>query len=545
MAGLSSGSLGGAMWEWARRNGDRVALWDDAGAVSYGALARRADALAVVLREVGIGRGDRVLMQLPNGWELVVGMLAVQRAGAAAIPALMGHRLHDLTRIAETAGVAAVFTVDAHQGHDHRGDAHRLAAGRPVFVAGEDVGAADIDLRRACDHRVEEADRVRADLDRHDPDVDEDAVILLSGGTTGRPKLVPHTHRDYRHAFRACAAASGVDAATVYLAALPVAHNFSLASPGILGVLDAGGTVVLGRSPSPEAAFAAIARHGVTMSALVPAVARRWAEHARSSAAASAAVASLRLLQLGGAVTPPDLAAEVEGALGVTVQQVYGMSEGPVCMTAPDDPPEFRYHTQGLPVTGDEIRLLDTAGREADAGTVGEVVTRGPSLVRGYLGAADDSAFTADGWYHTGDLARRRADGRIEIAGRIKDLVNRGGEKISVVEVETVLYGLPGIAAAAVVSLPHPDLGECIAAAVVPAAGTAVDLPRVRKFFADTGVAAHKTPDALFVVDDIPRTGMGKVDRPTLRDRLTAARSAPNDNAKDGVRACGTVGAEL
>ncbi|MFI9503024.1 AMP-binding protein [Nocardia sp. NPDC052566] len=516
--------LGNLLWEWAEEYGRKVAVRDGARVLSYHELAYRADALGYVMATRGLGPGARVLFQLPNGWELVVALLACQRIGVAPILTLTAHRAHDLARIAEIVDISAIFTVDSYKGHDHQADAVGIAqrAGRacPVFVAGASLRASSIDLWRACDYSAADIEPIRRALDRRAPAIDDDAVVLLSGGTTGRPKLVPHTHRDYAFAFTACAAASGVDDSTIFLAVLPVSHNFSLASPGILGVLDAGGTVVLGRSPSPDPAFEAIGRHAVTMSAIVPAVARRWLEYAESSTSAvRRSLSTLRVLQIGGAVTPPDLAARVEAELDVTVQQVYGMSEGLVCMTALDDPAEIKHHTQGTPVgAGDEVRI-------AGDGAIGEVLTRGPSTVRGYLlgpARVGGPAFTGDGWYRTGDLARKRSDGRIEIAGRIKDLVNRGGEKISVVEVETLLLGLTGVTNAAAVSLPHPELGECVGAALVCAADTTVDLVDVRKYFAEHGIAAHKAPDAVFVVDGIPTTGMGKVDRTALREKLAA-----------------------
>src|SRR5207248_1627882 len=202
-------------------------------------------------------------------------------------------------------------------------------------------------------------------------------VFLLSGGTTGLPKLIARTHDDYAYNATASADVAGVDASTVYLVSLPAGHNFPLACPGILGTLLAGGTVVMLPSPEPVRAFATIAAEGVTHTAVVPAVAGRWLEHAVENGVGD--LSSLRVLQVGGARLADELARRVKPVLGATLQQVFGMAEGLLNYTRLDDPDEVTCGTQGRPLSpGDEVRIVDADGRDLPDGEPGALLTRGP-----------------------------------------------------------------------------------------------------------------------------------------------------------------------
>ena len=220
---------------------------------------------------------------------------------------------------------------------------------------------------------------------------------------------------------------------------LPASHNFPLACPGILGTLLAGGRVVMLPSPEPERAFAAIAAERVSVTAAVPAVAQRWIRHAREHGAAQ--LHTLTLLQVGGARLADEIARQVRPVLGCTLQQVFGMAEGLLNYTRLDDPEDVICTTQGQPLSeGDEVRIVDTRDRGVPDGEPGSLLTRGPYTPRGYYRAAEQNAraFTAGGWYRSGDIVRRRPDGNLVVEGRDKDMINRGGEKISAEEVENL-----------------------------------------------------------------------------------------------------------
>jgi 2,3-dihydroxybenzoate-AMP ligase len=237
-------------------------------------------------------------------------------------------------------------------------------------------------------------------------------------------------------------------------------------------------------------------------------------------------LASLRMLQVGGAKLPAEAAARVEPVLGCRLQQVFGMAEGLVNYTRPDEPADVVEHTQGRPASpADEIRIVDDQDTDVPPGTVGHLLTRGPYTVRGYWRAADHDAvaFTADGFYRTGDLVRLTGTGHLVVTGRAKDQVNRGGEKIAVEEVENHLLSHPAVHDAAVVPLPDAYLGERACAVVV----TRTDVPRptgavLRAHLRSRGLAAFKIPDRVVLVDAFPVTGVGKVSRAALRTALRA-----------------------
>jgi salicylate---CoA ligase len=272
--------------------------------------------------------------------------------------------------------------------------------------------------------------------------------------------------------------------------------------------------------------FAAVEREGVTVATAVPAVAQRWLAHAAEHGAGQ--LATLELLQVGGARIADELARQVRPVLGATLQQVFGMAEGLLNFTRLHDPDEVICRTQGRPLSpGDEVRIVDEAGRDLPDGVPGALLTRGPYTPRGYYRAAQQNAraFTPDGWYASGDVVRRRPDGNLVVEGRDKDMINRGGEKISAEEVENLVYRLPGIAQVAAVAAADAELGERVCVFVVPVAGAQVTLAAIREGFAAAGVARYKWPERLELVAELAVTKVGKIDKKALREGLAASGS--------------------
>jgi 2,3-dihydroxybenzoate-AMP ligase len=499
-----------------------TALVDGDLRLTFAELMARADGAALRLADLGLGAGDRVLVQLPNRWELVVLTLACLRLGCVPVMALPAHRRHELAALAELSEARAIAVPDAWRGFDHRGLATELAASSDTL---EHV-LADRELGALC-AAADDPPAARARLDACAPAAADVCVLLLSGGTTGVPKLIPRTHDDYAYNALESARLCGLDPATVYLAALPAGHNFALACPGILGTLLAGGRVVLLPSPEPERALAAIAAEGVTVVAAVPAVAQRWIAWREENPDAD--LRSLRLLQVGGARLAPELARRVTPVLGCRLQQVFGMAEGLLNYTRQDDPDEVVWETQGRPMCADdEIRVVDEEGAPVPDGSPGILLTRGPYTIRGYYRAPEHNAraFTADGWYRTGDVVRIHPGGNLVVEGRDKDMINSGGEKISAEEVENLVYQLPAVRLAAAVAMPHPELGEqvCVYAALRPGAGLTLD--GLRASMDSAGVARYKLPARLVVVESLPTTGVGKIDKRALRADIAARLAA-------------------
>ncbi|WP_433232726.1 (2,3-dihydroxybenzoyl)adenylate synthase [Actinomadura formosensis] len=488
-----------------------TALVAGADRLTYADLDDRAARTAAGLLRLGIRRGDRVVVQLPNTAGFVVTFLALVRIGAAPVLALPAHRASEIRHLCELAEARAYICADRDGDFDYRAMARELPV-EHVIVDGE---AEEFPPLASVDAEPAPIDG---------PAPSDVGVFLLSGGTTGLPKLIPRTHRDYVYNLEASAELCGFTSSTVYLVVLPAAHNFALACPGILGVFAAGGTVVLAPSGSPDEAFPLIERERATVCAVVPPIALLWLDAVTWQ---DEDISSLRLLQVGGAKFAAERAAEVPGVLGCAVQQVFGMAEGLLNYTRLDDPDDLVERTQGRPLSpADEIRIVDADGKRVAPGEVGELLTRGPYTLRGYYRAPEHNArsFTPDGFYRTGDLVRELPSGHLIVEGREKDQINRGGDKISAEELENHLLAHPAIHDAAVVGVPDPTMGERTCAfLILREAEKPPTLRDLKDFLRTRGVAAYKFPDRLETVSEFPRTPVGKISKKTLTTRATAA----------------------
>jgi len=523
--------LGDLLRRWAAAGGDRIAV-SAAGpagpaSMTYAELDAAADRLAAGLRRLGLRRGDRVVVQLPNVVEFPAVCFGLLRLGALPVFALPPHREHEIGYLAEHAEAVAYLACDTFGGfrYGELGVAARKASPglRHVLLLDGPDDEADgvVDLRRLLDAPLEEA-QARAAADADPPDPADVALFLLSGGTTGLPKLIPRTHDDYAYNVSASAALCRLGPDTVYLVALPAAHNFPLGCPGLMGTLAAGGRVVMAPSARPEDAMAAVEAERVTVTALVPALVIRWLD---ANAGGRFDLSSLQVLQVGGARLVPEVARRVGPAFGCRVQQVFGMAEGLLNYTRLDDPDDLVVETQGRPLSpADEILVVGPDGQPVPDGEAGELLTRGPYTIRGYYRAEahNAAAFTADGFYRSGDIVRLHQSGNLTVEGRAKDLINRGGEKISAEEIENLLIAHPAVREAAAVAMPHAVLGEQICAYLVLRPDETVDLARLSAYLEERGVARFKWPERIEVVEALPVTNVGKVDKKKLRDDIAA-----------------------
>lgn len=523
-------SLGSLLWEVADQHPDAPFLVDRDVRLTYGEITARADAAAVRLRDLGLEPDDRIVLQLPNGWEFLVLTLACFRSGILPVMALPAHRRYELGHLARLSESRAIAVPEVLRDFDHQALAHELAAELPdldlVLTLGRPTdGGVDLAALLA---EPDDAAAARRTADAWDPDPDAPACFLISGGTTGLPKLITRTHNDYACNLRATAATAELSAEDVYLGTLPASHNFPLACPGVLGTMLAGGRVVMLPSPEPVRAFETIEAEGVTLSAAVPAVAQRWIEHQDEHGGDQ--LRTLRLLQVGGSRLPDEFARRVRPVLGAVLQQVFGMAEGLINTTRIDDPDEVICTTQGRPVhPADEVRVLDPMGHDVPDGAPGALFTRGPYTPCGYYNAPEHNArsFLPGGWYGSGDIVVRHEDGNLVVHGRDKDMINRGGEKISAEEIESLVYAMPGVELVAAVAMPDEQLGERLCLYLVPKPGHEPTLASVRAHLEAQGIAAFKLPDRLETVPEIPMTKVGKLDKKALREdlvhRLTGA----------------------
>lgn len=506
-------TLGGLLREWATLPEPRTAIVESGRRWSYTELDAKADRLAAGFRAVGIGPGNPVVVQLPNTAAFAVVSIALFRLGAPPVFALPNHRRNEISYLCEAAEAVAYVIPDVHQGFDYRTLAadvvrsaktveHVLVHGDPgAFTALRDIEAEPHPLPGPAPEDV--------------------AFFLLSGGTTGLPKLIPRTHDDYAYQLRATADGLRHSEDGTYLAALPVAHNAALGCPGLLGTLRAGGKVVLSASPSPDDCFDLIGSEAVTLTTLMPPLVLLWLE----SAEFYDVDCSRLLIQVGSARFAPEIARRVYTGLGASLTHWFGMAEGLLTFTRLDDPRNVIIHTQGRPLCADdEIRVVDDQDRDVRPGEIGELITRGPYTLRGYYRVPEYNAkaFTPEGFLRTGDLVRLTKDGNMVVEGRIKDVINRGGEKVSAGEVEDLLITHPSVREVAVVAMPDEVVGERTCAWVVPC-GESPSLEELRSFLRSQGLADYKLPDRLELTASFPHTKVGKVNKAELR-ALVAAR---------------------
>lgn len=499
----------------AKRQPNAIAVVCGRRELSYAELNEQSDNLAHRLTAQGFVHGDRALVQLGNQAEFYIVLFGLLKAGIVPVNALFSHNRLELMAYAEQIRPRLLIASRLHP----------LFQNDDLFLA--ELQQAHPTIETVVLHADGQESRslaawLQPSVARFSfspTPADEVAFFQLSGGSTGTPKLIPRTHDDYYYSVRRSVELCGFDRDTRYLCALPAAHNFPLSSPGALGVFVAGGRVVLAPDPGPASCFSLIAAQQVNVAALVPPALSLWLQAAPGH---EMELASLRLLQVGGARLPEAQARRIPTVLGCRLQQVFGMAEGLVNYTRLDDDDEHVYLTQGRPMSpDDEVRVVDRDGRPVAPGQVGALLTRGPYTIRGYFQSPEHNAqaFDAEGFYRSGDLVQLRTDGYLVVVGRIKDQINRGGEKIAAEEVENLLMAHPAVTHAALVSMPDETMGEKSCAFVV-SRDPALKGATLRKYLRKLGLADYKLPDRIEQIAALPMTAVGKVDKTRLRRHL-------------------------
>jgi 2,3-dihydroxybenzoate-AMP ligase len=508
----------------------RTAVVTIEGRLSFSQLDQRTDQLAAGLHGIGLCPGDPVLFQVTNRLHTILAWYGTLKAGLIPVATLALHRRHEISQVAARTGAVAhlvevnpddkfdlVTMADAHR-RDYPTMRYVLTAGAPDTKPGclrlEALGA-DVDPADA--RRL-----VQEIQDRLDPD--DVAVFQLSGGTTGIPKVIPRRHAEYWYNAVAYAQRFGWDANARVGHLIPIIHNAGIVC-GLHAPHSAGACLILG-TPNAEQSLPLLAEEKTTD--LVIGHGHFQAVADRSMAALAP---SLERAILSGTKIPPRLFEHIE-KLGVWPGQLFGMAEGFFAVSEPGASRQARLTTVGTRLSPlDEFKILDPGTEHiVPDGATGELCCRGPYTIPGYYDAAghNAAAFTSDGFYRTGDLASVQViDGQrcISIDGRIKDLINRGGEKINAEEVELLLLHHPGIEQAAVVAMPDPQLGERACAFLV-AAGSELTLRDIQRHLDALGVAKYKWPERLEWVRELPRSKVNKVDKKALRVRTAVMAQA-------------------
>jgi 2,3-dihydroxybenzoate-AMP ligase len=346
----------------------------------------------------------------------------------------------------------------------------------------------------------------------------EPAVFQLSGGTTGVPKIIPRTHNDYSLNCKRAAEITRVRKDSVMGIAIPVNHNFALSSPGLMGMLYKGAKVVLIPSTKTEAVFESIQKEKITIMPTPPALLIRWMEAPELS---KYDLSSLEVVLAGGARLNAEAAKKIKTTLGCDYHQNLGMAEGMLFWTERDDPEDLLLNTQGAPMfEDDEIRVVDENDQEVPYGQLGELLVRGPITIRGYYHSPEfnKKAFTEDGFYRTGDVVRMVRGRYLAVEGRIKDTINRGGEKISAEEVENHILAHPKVENCAYVAMPDPVLGEKGCAFILTKGNQSLTLDELCRFLKEERhMTIFKLPERLELVREFPMTQVGKINKKELR----------------------------
>ena len=515
-----------------RRYATRKALISDEGKeFTYAEVENLVTRLALHLNASGLKLYDRVVLQIPNVPEVVITYLAILKAGGIPIMALPAHRESEIgyfTKFSEAKGLAIT---SKSKDFDFQEMATGIEAEVPnlklKLVTGGDPkpGFYSIDdwLKDPIEQKVDPDVLPR-------PEPDQPAVMQLSGGTTGIPKLIPRTHNDYVYNFLRNAEICELDENTLLLIAIPQEHNFAIACPGFKGLISRGGCEVLSTNPSPKRMLELVQDLKITHWVAVPAMILGLLNYPKRE---KYDLSSLKVILTGGSKLNPEVALRIGPELDCDVQQVLGMAEGPLFWTKLDDPDEVKLYTQGRPQSpADEFKIVDPdTGKEAQQGEVGELWCRGPYTIRGYYRAPEHNAkaFTEDGFYKSGDLVRLHETGNVIVEGRIKDTINRGGEKISAEEVEDHILAHPDVDTCAYVAMPDPLLGEKACAYVVLGPEREMTLESLTGFLLnERKIAKFKLPERLELVEALPLTNVGKVNKKRLREMIAATLEEEN-----------------
>jgi 2,3-dihydroxybenzoate-AMP ligase len=503
--------------DWCVAYADRVALCDVSRKVSFHELELKSTNLALNLLDAGIAPGDAVVVQMPNVIEFVYLHFALQKIGARPVLALPPHRFREISVFVDISKAVAVVTPDRHREFSYLEMVQRIRQQSPGLRLGVVFGETEPGFVSLQDLIERPATRPAADLDRIVIDPELPALFLLSGGTTGVPKLIPRSHNDYVFNSRLAVSVCDVRDNDVLLDILPIGHNLPLACPGLQGFLSRGCTVVLHTSAAADEVFPLIARERVTHIHVVPALLIRWLA---ADGLAEHDLSSVRVIQSGGQRLQPETRRRTQALLpNCRVQENFGMAEGLLMFVRLDDPEDVRMETVGRPICGDdEVLILGEDDEPVAPGEVGELCCRGPYTLRGYYRAPEYNAraFTPEGFYRSGDLMRQHPSGNYMVEGRKKDLINRGAEKISAEEIENLILMHAAVQNVACVAIPDPVMGERNCACVVLRGGHELDLATLAGFLNQHEIAKYKLPERLEAFDEFPLSNFGKVSKKDL-----------------------------
>lgn len=511
----------------AEQHPDRTAVIGPHRELSYAELAANSERIAAYLQgETDLERLDRVVFQIPNTSEFLEAFFACSRLGVVSVMLLSRHRESEARHVVELTDAKAFVTTgsrydlgfDFVEMVDEFADEYS-ALDQLIAVAGEGEQLPETWTEfSTVRNEYEPSSLSSVDVNPSDP-----GVMLLSGGTTGLPKGIPRTHNDYVFQWEQMADAVGVEEDWVGFPSVPIAHNASLCC--VVGsAFWAGATVAVEPVLKPDRLLQLIEDVGGTYSLPVPTQLVDILEHPDRE---SYDLSSLETLISGGQKVPPRVVYELVDEYGIGFCNIFGMAEGPLICTRPDDDVDTQANTVGRPIApdADEIRIVSEDRQSAvDRGQQGELAVRGPGYFTGYFRTPDENAanFDDDGWFYTEDLLSFDDDGNYRVHGRIKATIIRGGENIYAPDLEDVIIEHEAVENVAVIGMPDERLGERPAAYVeLREDADELTLEDLQTYLRDHGIAVFKRPERLEIVDELPRTEVGKISKVTLEEQIT------------------------
>jgi fatty-acyl-CoA synthase len=494
---------------------------------SYGLVEAHSTALASALYELGIEKGDRVALNLPNWPEFVVSMFAAAKLGATIVPLNPKYTTPELQYMLRHSEAAVCITAENWEGVDYLARFENFLAALPDLQYIVSVGKEDLwydDRIYQFEDLVSAGEgRPLGDV-RIDPEEDIFAIVYTSG-TMGKPKGVSLTHANVMTSALATADALDLRSTDVVFGLNTLFNVFGL-GPGVLATVAAGGTLVLQEDLQPADVLHVVEREKVTVYHGVP---TSFILELHEPTRRERDVSTLRTGIIAGAPVSPDLVTRIREELVPDIRIAYGMTEtgSTVTITRPEDPAGKQVSTVGRPLDGTEVKVVDFDGTPLPVESVGEIAVRGPGVMRGYYRQPGETAhvFTDEGYFLTGDLGMIDEEGYIHVVGRRKEMIIRGGYNVYPREVEDRLHAHPAVLDVAVVGLPHEVLGEVACACIVLVEGAIVTGEEIKDFCREV-MADYKIPDLVRFLDSFPMTGSGKVRRVELARMISAEESS-------------------
>jgi cyclohexanecarboxylate-CoA ligase len=504
---------------------DKVALTAvqaESGAVTrftYRELSQMADRVAIGLTQLGVGKNDIVACQLPNWWQFTVTYLACSRIGAVINPLMHIFRERELSFMLKHGEAKIIIIPHMFRGFDYEKMVNDLKPSLPDLqhvVVANGTGTNSFEALLSSPE-WEKQPNAHALLTQHRPTPDDVTQLIYTSGTTGEPKGVMHTANTVMANIIPYAQRLQLDAEDIVLMASPMAHQTGFMY-GLMMPIMLKSSAVLLDVWEPLRAIDLIRIEGATFTmASTPFL----TDLAKNVAESGQSVPTLRTFLCAGAPIPGPLVEQARSVLGTKIVSAWGMTEnGAVTLIELNDPDERAFTTDGVPLPGVELKVVDDAGVPLPTGQAGKLFVRACSNFGGYLKRPHLNGTDAAGWFDTGDLARLDAQGYVRITGRSKDVIIRGGENIPVVEIESLLYRHPAIAMAAIVAYPDERLGERACAVVVLKPGQSLDLPALVDYLKAEKVALQYIPEKLEIRDAMPSTPSGKIQKFKLREIL-------------------------